>query len=70
MAESLALNMDCMAYMRTLPDKTFDLAVVDPPYGDGRGAFSSGSRFGGIFDRYTRSDPDGRELVGEVRKKL
>lgn len=35
MAESLALNMDCMAYMRTLPDKAFDLAVVDPPYGDG-----------------------------------
>lgn len=40
MAESLALNMDCMAYMRTLPDKAFDLAVVDPPYGDGGGAHS------------------------------
>lgn len=25
--------MDCMEYMRTLPDKAFDLAVVDPPYG-------------------------------------
>ena len=32
---SEALNMDCMAYMRTLPDKAFDLAVVDPPYGIG-----------------------------------
>ena len=30
---SEALNMDCMAYMRALPDKAFDLAVVDPPYG-------------------------------------
>ena len=24
-----------MEYMRTLPDKAFDLAVVDPPYGFG-----------------------------------
>ena len=30
---SKALNMDCMEYMRMLPDKAFDLAVVDPPYG-------------------------------------
>ena len=33
MKDSLAYNMDCMEYMRTLPDKAFDLAVVDPPYG-------------------------------------
>ena len=26
-------NMDCMEYMRGLPDKAFDLAIVDPPYG-------------------------------------
>ena len=29
------LNMDCMDYMRGLPDKAFDLAIVDPPYGIG-----------------------------------
>ena len=28
-----AFNIDCMDYMRSLPDKAFDLAVVDPPYG-------------------------------------
>jgi len=28
------LNIDCMAYMKTLPDKAFDLAIVDPPYRD------------------------------------
>lgn len=28
-----ALNIDCMEYMRGLPDKEFDLAIVDPPYG-------------------------------------
>ena len=25
--------MDCMKYMENIPDKFFDLAVVDPPYG-------------------------------------
>ena len=30
---NIAYNMDCMEYMRTLPDNAFDLAVVDPPYG-------------------------------------
>lgn len=25
-------NMDCMEYMKSIPDKFFDLAVVDPPY--------------------------------------
>ena len=29
------LNMDCMDYMRDLPDNAFDLAIVDPPYGIG-----------------------------------
>lgn len=27
------LNIDCMAYMASLPDNAFDLAIVDPPYG-------------------------------------
>jgi len=29
------LNCDCMEYMATVPDKYFDLAIVDPPYGIG-----------------------------------
>lgn len=27
------LNIDCMEYMKKQPDKAFDLAIVDPPYG-------------------------------------
>ena len=27
------LHVDCMDFMRTQPDKVFDLAIVDPPYG-------------------------------------
>jgi len=29
------LNLDCMEYMQTVPDKFFNLAIVDPPYFDG-----------------------------------
>ena len=32
---SLAFNRDCMEAMSEFPDKFFDLAVVDPPYGGG-----------------------------------
>ena len=26
-------NIDCLEYMRTLPDKAFDICLADPPYG-------------------------------------
>ena len=32
MKESIVYNCDCMEYMCSVPDKTFDLAIVDPPY--------------------------------------
>lgn len=37
-------NMDCMEAMRQMPDKCFDLAVVDPMYGIGENGAKSGSR--------------------------
>lgn len=41
---------DCVKAMREFPDGYFDLAIVDPPYGDG---ISGGvQRFGGWFNRY------------------
>lgn len=36
-------NMDCMEYMRNIPDKFFELAVVDPPYGINAPNMSMGS---------------------------
>ena len=45
-------NMDCMEGMKQFPDKYFDLAVVDPPYGDALGDRGGWSRFGQRFDRY------------------
>lgn len=34
--KSEVFNIDCMIGMATYPDKYFDLAVVDPPYGGGQ----------------------------------
>ena len=30
--ENKTYNIDCLEYMRSLDDKVFDLAIVDPPY--------------------------------------
>lgn len=49
MPESIGLNLDCMEYMRTLPDNAFDIAVVDPPYGAG---FTEGGGCKGWFAKY------------------
>lgn len=38
---NVAINADCMELMQQYPDKYFDLAVVDPPYGDGGGHLST-----------------------------
>lgn len=54
-----AFNMDCMEAMKEYPDKYFDLAVVDPPYGDGIAErerdgkpYNRFSNPGGAFERY------------------
>jgi site-specific DNA-methyltransferase (adenine-specific) len=35
-------NMDCMEGMKQFPDKYFELAIVDPPYGLGDKTLTSG----------------------------
>ena len=39
MPKSDVFNEDCMEVMARYPDKYFDLAVVDPPYGGGCSQF-------------------------------
>ena len=46
-------NMDCMDGMKEFPDKYFDLAVVDPPYGINVGQASMGAGGG---DAHRRSE--------------
>lgn len=63
-------NLDCMEGMKQFPDKYFDLAIVDPPYGDAKLSDNSwgggtGERFGGRFDRYrTPSSEAERQTTG------
>ena len=38
-----AYNIDCMEYMKTLPDKAFELCICDPPYGIGDFVQTSGN---------------------------
>ncbi len=45
---SIALNIDCMTFMQTVPDKFFELAIVDPPYGIGEDGSKNKSRGLGI----------------------
>lgn len=47
-------NMDCMDAMRDMPDKAFELAIVDPPYGGGCNA-----AVGGRFAKYDNLDGGG-----------
>ncbi len=42
-------NMDCMDGMKQFPDKYFDLAIVDPVYGDVKaGGYMTGKSKGGV----------------------
>ena len=48
---------DCMDLMRRYPDKHFDLAIVDPPYGIGAGAY-----------QYPGTDPKNRAVSSTTKK--
>lgn len=62
-------NMDCMEAMKDFPDGFFDLAIVDPPYGDGgQNIGGGGVRFGQRFDRYKHPLPT--EELPETRRNV
>ena len=51
---SEVFNMDCMEYMKNIPDKFFELAIVDPPYGIGFSDYERGGQ-GKCRKRYTKN---------------
>ena len=64
-----AYNMDCMEYMKTLPDKAFDLAVSDPPYGINRFKHGETSRLRKYGSLTTVNDErPTAEFVAELRR--
>ena len=47
--------IDCMEFMKGIPDKYYELAIVDPPYGTGSVTYMPRTRdnaFGGFIDKY------------------
>ena len=68
------LNIDCMEYMKTIQDKHFDLAIVDPPYGLGDKLKPRGGMIGkyGSFDGMGKhswdNQPPSKEYFGELKR--
>lgn len=56
---NIAYNMDCMEAMRKMPDKCFDLAVVDPPYGI-KINMNAGRKKGAKNQKRTKKDWDNK----------
>ena len=56
--ESKVYNMDCMEGMKNFPDKHFDLAIVDPPYGINASKGMWGSSNKGKVTDYGKRDWD------------
>lgn len=62
MPVSEVYNCDCLEYMKSLPDKYFDLCIADPPYGINFGTYnrtnkaSDGTRY--KANRYHNSEWD------------
>ena len=46
---------DCLEAMKEMPDNTYDLAIVDPPYGIGFGSYERGGMGQKVKERYTKS---------------
>jgi site-specific DNA-methyltransferase (adenine-specific) len=55
-------NQDCMAAMKAMPDKAYDLAIVDPPYGDSCNISSGGGS-------HTKSQVRFHQAYSEEKKK-
>ena len=55
---NVAYNMDCMEYMKTLPDKAFDLCICDPPYGIDINSSGRLGHYGGKGKTWDSQTPD------------
>lgn len=61
-------NMDCMEGMRCYPDKYFDLAIVDPPYGINAPAMSMGTNKKRTKNGYPSESTADRIRKGRLNK--
>ena len=65
------LNCDCMEYMAGLPDKAFDLAIVDPPYGIGdkfKGGKSGKMNFNEVVEKGWDNEVPKADYFNELKR--
>lgn len=70
------LNVDCMDFMATVPDRYFDVAIVDPPYFEGpnkpgfyrNGEFSSTLVPAGKYGALKHWDVPGKDYFLELQR--
>ena len=65
---SEAHNIDCKLYMKTLPDKCIDVAIVDPPYGINAPNMTMGSNMNRKHGRELRRFKSGQRCRYRVCK--
>ena len=64
--KSEVYNIDCLEYMRGLPDKHFDLVIADPPYGINIGnGLGSGKKMCKMHHKWQYNAP-GEEFFNEL----
>jgi site-specific DNA-methyltransferase (adenine-specific) len=65
-------NVDCLEFMRTLPDKCFDLVLTDPPYGLGDRLGNGGGKNKNMKSRllYVESDWDDELPANEIFEQI
>jgi len=56
---SIVENIDCMEFMARYPDKYFELAIVDPPYGESCRLSGGKSKKDGYADYWDKITDDG-----------
>lgn len=67
--QSIVHNCDCMEFMRTVPDKHFALAIVDPPYGIGANwRKDTHSKFYNHHSSYKNDSIPSREYFDELMR--
>ena len=60
-----AFNMDCLTFMKELPDKCIDLVLTDPPYGINVN-HNMGRRKGNKSSEYKKVDWDSKTPDKEI----
>ena len=74
---SIVYNQDCLEAMRQMPDKAFDLAIVDPPYGlghrwirPGENCHAAAAMAGSQWDNFAPSDEYFTQLVRVTKNQI